>query len=357
MVFFGYRICIYADKIGRITKISRTFIGLILLSVVTSLPELAVAISAAKIGALDLALGDLFGSNLFNLTIVAIILFVFVRQPKLLTFDSTHLISAGITILLIALAAVGIIFYNLFNPYVSYSNIFLDVETVLILVIYVFGVYLIFHSEKGKAHRLSEPGPHSKLQAVTTKNLERGGPHSKLQAVTTKNLERGGPAERKNTLTVWLKFLACAAILVGFAIYLSRLGDQIARIPVGGTALGGTFVGGLFIAVTTSLPEAAVALSALKLGFLDMALANIFGSNMFNMAIISIADLSLGRKVLLSSVAPLHLMTVFFVIISTVLVTSGLVYRSRRKTPALAWDSVSILFVYVTANLITFYLR
>ncbi len=323
MVFFGYRICIYADKIGRITKISRTFIGLVLLSVVTSLPELAVAISAVKIGALDLALGDLFGSNLFNLTIVAIMLFIFVRQPKLLTFDSTHLISAGISILLIALAAVGIIFYNLFNPYISYSSIFLDVETVLILAVYVFGVYLIFRSEKGKAHKLSEPGS----------------------------------AERKNTLTVWLKFLVCAAILVGFAIYLSRLGDQIARIPVRGTALGGTFVGGLFIAITTSLPETAVALSALKLGFLDMALANIFGSNMFNMVIISIADLTLGRKVLLSSVAPLHLMTVFFVIISTALVTSGLVYRSRRKTPALAWDSVSILFVYVTANLVTFYLR
>jgi len=144
---------------------------------------------------------------------------------------------------------------------------------------------------------------------------------------------------------------------VSFAIYLSRLGNQIARIPVRGVALGGTFVGGLFIAIITSLPEVTVAISAVNLGFFDMALANIFGSNMFNMAIIPIVDLCLGRKLFLSSVASLQLMNALFVIISTVLVTSGLVYRSKRKTPALAWDSASIIFVYIAANLVNYILR
>ena len=88
-----------------------------------------------------------------------------------------------------------------------------------------------------------------------------------------------------------------------------------------------------------------------------MALGNIFGSNMFNMVIISIVDLALGRKILLSSVGSLHLLNALFVIISTALVTSGLVYRSRRKTPALAWDSVTIIFVYFAANFTMFYLR
>ena len=105
MVFSGYRICVYGEKIGRLIKLGRTFVGLILLAVVTSLPELAVAISATKIGALDLALGDLFGSNLFNLTIVAIIFLWFIKEPKLLSFDSVHFISSGFSVLMIALAA------------------------------------------------------------------------------------------------------------------------------------------------------------------------------------------------------------------------------------------------------------
>lgn len=323
VVFCGYRICIYAEGIARITKLGRTFIGLMLLAVVTSLPELAVTIGATQIGALDLALGDLFGSNLFNLTIIAVIFLAFIRKPQAFTFDSTHLLSSGLSILLIALAAVGIVFYNLGGPRAGYSNIRLDAETALILLTYIFGVYLIFRSEK----------PAMPIPAEAQ------------------------PLSNRSSSAVWFKFLIYAAILVTAAIYLSRLGDQIARIPVGGLRLGGTFVGGLFIAVITSLPEAAVAISAVKLGFLDMGLGNIFGSNMFNMAIIPVVDLYLGRKSLLSSVEMLHLLTALFVIISTALVTSGLVYRSRRKTSALAWDTLSILFVYFTANIVIFYLR
>lgn len=324
VVFSGYRICIYADKIAKSYNVGRTFIGFMLLAVVTSLPELTVTISATKMGALNLALGDLFGSNLFNLTIVALIfLKVTTKSPKLLSFDSAHFISAAFSVLLIAVAMIGIIFYSFINPQVSYSNVFLDVESALILVIYIFGVYLVFQSGKGK----------------------------------TEGVAKTKSPGRRNALEIWLKFAFYCAILIGFAVYLSQLGDRIARIPVRGVILGGTFVGSLFIAVTTSLPEMAVAISAVKLGYLDMALGNIFGSNMFNMLIIPVTDLVLGRKIILSCVSTLHLFTGLFVIISTGLVVSGLAFRSRKKTPALAWDSAAILFVYFAANLVNFYLR
>jgi cation:H+ antiporter len=323
VVLAGYKLCIYAEEIARITKLGRTFIGLILLSVVTSLPELAVTVSATKIGALDLALGDLFGSNLFNLTIVGIILLVFVKSPKQLSFDSTHFVSAGISILLITLAAIGITFYTVVSPVAGYSSIFLDVETVLILAVYILGACLIFRSER----------------------------------IKTSAVGSFKPAKRKNTFTIWLRFLSYSVVLVSFAVYLSRLGDEIARIPIGAVPLGGTFVGTLFIAITTSLPEATVAFSAVKLGFWDMALGNIFGSNMFNLSIIPIMDLLLGRKIALSCVSSMHLFTALFVVISTALVICSLVYRSKRKAPALAWDSLSIIFVYFAANLVNFYLR
>lgn len=323
VVFFGYRICLSAEKIAQITKIGRSFIGLILLAIVTSLPELAVTISAVKIGALNLAVGDIFGSNLFNLTIVAVIFLYSIKQPKLLAFEPTHFISSSFSVLLIALSAMGIIFYNFVSPGAAYSRFLVDVETALILVVYCFGAYLLFHSAKAEVLGLPEDDV-----------VKPGG-----------------------TFQIWLKFLIYSGLLVGFAIYLSKLGNRIAQIPVGGVALGGTFVGGLFIAVTTSLPEMAVAISALKLGFLDMALGNIFGSNMFNILILSFMDLSLGRKIILSSVSSLHLFTIVFVIISTTLVMSGLTLRSRKKLPALAWDSAGILFVYFAANLVNFYLR
>jgi len=322
VVFSGYKICIYANRLAQSLKLSRGFIGFMLLAVVTSLPELVVTISATKFGALNLALADLFGSNLFNLTIVGVILLVFTKRPKLLTFESAHFISSAFSVLLIAVAMLGIVFYSFINPQLSYSKFFLDVESALILVIYIFGTYLVFRSEKGRIEGVAE-----------------------------------SDSLKKNALGIWLRFLFYGAILVGFAIFLSQLGDRIAHIPVKGVALGGTFVGGLFIALTTSLPEMAVAISAVRLGFLDMALGDIFGSNMFNIFIIPIMDLTLGRKIVLSSVGAIHLFTAIFVIISTALVLAGLTFRSRRKVPALAWDSAAILFVYFVANLVNFYLR
>ncbi|UCB57579.1 MAG: hypothetical protein JSV30_03060 [Candidatus Omnitrophota bacterium] len=321
VVFSGYKICIYAEKIARALGVGHSFIGLILLAVVTSLPELSVAVSAVKIKALDLALSDLFGSNLFNLTIVGIIFLCFIKKPRTISFDATHFISSGFSVIMIALAAMGIVFYNFFSPITAYSPFLLDVETALILASYIFGAYLIFRSEKA-------PKP----SAAKGRRRFKDG-------------------------STWFKFLVFSAILVAAAIYLSKLGNQIARIPVGGVALGGTFVGGLFIAIITSLPEVTVALSSIKLGYWDMAMGNIFGSNMFNMGIIAVADLALGRKIILSCASSLHLFTVLFVIISTALVTGGLVYRSRKKMPALAWDSVGIIFVYFAANLVIFYLR
>jgi len=321
VVFCGYKLCIYADKIAEITKLGRSFIGFMLLAVVTSMPELSVTLGAVKIGALDLALGDLFGSNLFNLTIVGVILLIFIKAPKRLVFESTHFATSGFSLLLVALSAVGIIFYSFSSHNVRHYRFFLDVETALILAFYIFGAFLIFKNEKNSASTLPK-----------TKSTE-------------------------NSFLVWVKFLIYSGILISSAVYLAGIGDKIAQIQIAGVALGGTFVGSLLLAITTSLPEMTVAISSVKLGSLDMALGNIFGSNMFNMLTISFADLALGRKAVLSAVSAQHLYTIAFVVISTGLVCAGLASRARRKMPALAWDSVSIIFVYFAANIVNYFLR
>ncbi len=187
-------------------------------------------------------------------------------------------------------------------------------------MVYVYGAYAIFRSERGKAEKSIVPVDGRKVK-------------------------------------IWFKFIVYSSIMVCAAVLLAHLGDKISNLPVKGVALGGTFVGSLFIAITTSLPEMAVSLSAVKLGFFDMALGNILGSNMFNMLILSIADLVLGAKVILSCISILHLFTALFVIISTALVMASLVYRSQKKTSGLAWDSFSIIFVYFAANMLIFYLR
>ena len=63
-----------ADVIAIKTGLGRAFIGVILLATATSLPELGTGISAVKLlGEPDLAAGDAFGSNLFNLMIIGLL--------------------------------------------------------------------------------------------------------------------------------------------------------------------------------------------------------------------------------------------------------------------------------------------
>lgn len=70
----GARLSKYGDLIAQKTGMGRVWIGVVLLATITSLPELATGISSVTfVGEPDLTMGDLFGSNLINLVIIAVI--------------------------------------------------------------------------------------------------------------------------------------------------------------------------------------------------------------------------------------------------------------------------------------------
>ena len=89
---------------------NRSFVGSLFMALVTTLPELAVTLSAVRMGALDMAIGNLLGSNLFNMAIVAID-DVFYRPGDLLAHVSpVHAITAASAVVMTGLAVVGLFF-------------------------------------------------------------------------------------------------------------------------------------------------------------------------------------------------------------------------------------------------------
>ena len=70
--------------------------------------EMVVSISAVKMGAIDLAVGNLFGSNIFNMFILAIDDMFFVKGPILSFVNANHIISALSAILMTAIAIIGL---------------------------------------------------------------------------------------------------------------------------------------------------------------------------------------------------------------------------------------------------------
>lgn len=89
---------------------NKSFVGSLFVAIATSLPELAVTLSALRMGALDMAIGNLLGSNLFNVLIIAVD-DLFYRPGALLAHVSpVHAVTAGSAITMTGLAMVGLFF-------------------------------------------------------------------------------------------------------------------------------------------------------------------------------------------------------------------------------------------------------
>jgi len=99
-----------AKDIAELMGWGQSLVGTLLVAAVTSAPEIVVTISALRIGALDMAIANLLGSNLFNIIYLAVDDLFYTKGPLLANVDSSHAITAFTAVMMSALATVGFIF-------------------------------------------------------------------------------------------------------------------------------------------------------------------------------------------------------------------------------------------------------
>ncbi len=117
---------------------------------------------------------------------------------------------------------------------------------------------------------------------------------------------------RKQTMTIWLLFFACASVILFAGSQLSRYGDVIAER----TGLGGNWIGLVLLATVTSLPELITGVSAVTLNDLpDMAVSGTLGSCMFNMMVIASLDLLTKQRPVSNLVHHGHVLSAGFGIV------------------------------------------
>ncbi len=310
ILFSGTSLARYGDAIAEKTGLGRIWVGLILLAAITSMPELVAGVSAAALVKLpDLAVGNLLGSCLFNLAILALLDIMSRPVPILSRASSKHLKSAGLGIVLAGVIAGGIWGGTRFP---SLTTGLVNAPGILPLVLYVLGIWWLFRSERSR-----KPPP------------------------------TGATASRYGELsarTVYLRFGLATAAVIGAGIWLAFIGDEIALTY----SWHSSFVGSLFVAITTSLPELVVCVAALRLGAIDMAVADILGSNMFNLALITPVDLAFRQGPVLSSVSGAHLITAILIIGMSLVAISGLRLKHERKTFSfISWQSVALIGLYI----------
>jgi cation:H+ antiporter len=319
LIFFsGTRLSKHGDIIAEKSGLGRTWIGLILMATVTSLPELATGASSTAFHRLpDIAAGDIFGSCMFNILILAL-LDVGALPPLSARAHQGHILSASFGILLLGVGILGIALGNQL-PALGWIGPY----TIVILIVYFLAVRMIFTHEKRRIAQFVEQ--------------------------VTAEAQYGKVTLRSSMI----QYAINSVIVVASAMFLPIIGENIAAQ----SGLGQTFVGSIFIALSTSLPELVVTGAALKIGAVDMAFGNLFGSNLFNMAILAIDDILYTPGPILSAVSPDHLVSAIAAIAMTSIAIAGLTYRHGKKTLFFSWDSIGILLFYFFAIAVLFRLR
>jgi len=287
----------------------RIWIGLVLLAAITSMPEMVTGVSSvALVASPDLALGTLFGSCCFNLSILALLDILHSRTPVLTEASPRHMASAGWGILLIAIAAGGIVAGGKFP---SLALGWVGIPSIIILLVYLVAMRQMFHLER--SHQT--PVQDASLQY-----------------------------DQMPARTAYFRFALAAAAVIAAGIWLSFIGDDIAET----TGWAASFVGSLFLAITTSAPELVVTISALRLAAIDMAVADVLGANMLDIAIILPVDLFYAKGPVLSSVSSSHLVTAAVVVIMNLLVIAGLrLHREHKTFRVISWYAPILIGLFV----------
>lgn len=317
ILFAGTKLARYGDAISERTGLGRIWIGLILIGLVTSMPEMVTGVSSAAIVKQpDLALGNFWGSCIFNLSILAFLDIFHRKMPLLSAASGRYILPAFLGIALISVAGLSLL---IGDSVTSLSIGWLGLISILIFTLYIVGIRQMFIYNK------KHPKPFAEEESQYTK---------------------------LSNLKIYGNFALAAAGIIGGGIWLSLIGDEIAL----SYDLSANFVGSLFLAIATSLPEIVVAVTALRIGAIDLAVGDILGANMLNTANIFISDIFYTGGPLLSEVSSKNLVTALAMIVMTVIVIMGLKFKSNRKTfGIISWNALLVLVIYISTSFYLYY--
>lgn len=302
LVFAATQLAKFGDAIAARTGLGRLFVGTLLLAGATSLPELLTSINSLSQGVPDLAAGNFMGSNMFNMFLLGV-LDLIGRQARILRrVAMRHALTAGLAILLAALA----IFFILADAETRIGWVGLD--SLLVAATYIAGLRLIQVNNPAEAP--VEPADLSGAPAL-------------YQAL--------------------IGFGAATALLVVVSPWLVSSSKEIATI----TGVGAGFVGTALVGIVTSLPEVATSIAAVRIGAYDMAVGNLFGSNAFNMFALSLTDLFYTGGRFFGVIAPEFALVGLLGLILTSLGLIGNLARVERRLGFVEVDALLIMAGYL----------
>lgn len=300
-----------SSNIAKALKIPSLIIGLTLVSIGTSAPELSVSVTSAVQGLNDLSFGNVIGSNIFNVLIVvgiSAIIHPIVVEKEMFRFDLP--IYLGICVLLLLFACLGSSSYelSLWESIVIFSLFFL------------YMIFLIFRGLKD-----SKKNKSSEEEKVVTEEIIDDSFVGKIKKIWKKK-------------PWWLNLLLVAIGLLGIVFGGNFVVDSASSLAIS-FGMSEALVGLTIVSIGTSLPELVTSMVAAKKGENDIAVGNAVGSCIFNIVLI------LGLS---STIRPMHISTDSIIDIVCMLVSGLLIFFfALFKKKIVRWQGLVFVVLYI----------
>jgi cation:H+ antiporter len=251
VIYATSKLSYFVDELDKKTHISGALIGGVLLATITSMPEFITSItSTVGLNNPGLAFGNVFGSNIFNVVILAVADLIFLKHMFFNEVKTQRKTNALVILMYIIFMIPLILSGFTGGDYDTFTIPFLitfNAISLIIVIIYLFSIKLMNEDE--------------------TEQSEEESKYTYKQIFTYFGL--------------WAVVVIVSSYFV--TIVANNLGNEL--------NLGSTFAGAIFLGVATSLPELTAVMTLMKLRNHEAALGNIVGSNIFNMTIISVVDI------------------------------------------------------------------
>ena len=295
-IYTSIRLSYYGDILSKQSKLGSAFIGGLLIASITSLPEFVTSVSAVILDNPTLSFGDIVGSNMFNIFVLAIYNLYFFKSDFFKNTSKKHIIECIILFIDYLFIIIGT--YNIASNYISF----------ILIGMYICYMVFVFKCEKDD----------NKKEEVYDKY-------------------------------VGLKFIITSIIMIILSILLTYQADKISKIYPN---FSSSSIGAILLGITTSLPEVVTTFTLIKLNNFDMAISNMLGSNIFNFLVLSLSDIFIKNDHIYNYSDAYSLYYLIGGILITILLFIGIINSKSKKILY-----IFLSFLIITAYLYVWYLQ
>ncbi len=323
----GTRLSRYLGRISEITGIEQAIVGMLMLGVLTSLPEIANVATSSHFGNPALAANNLLGSAAINLVLLAIADAIFGRDALTsIVAQPAILLQSTLCMLVLAVVAAAIVTGD----------------------VLIFGVgawsTAVFLLSLGAFWMSTGYGRRSQW---TLHN------HKKPAASSSSSSSSKKENNKKELSRLLLRIAIAAAVILVAGYSLSQTGDALAEQ----TGLGSGLVGFLLIGFATSLPELSSITTSIRMRRHEMAIGEVLGTNFVNVSLLLLADAVYTEGPVINELGRFETISALLGAILTGTLLVGLLERRNPVVLRIGYDTLAILLLFAGGVGLLFTLR